>query len=122
VVASTGPTPGTERSNSSRSRQILEARPGHESWPRLKPGVVVHIHDIYLPREYDVGFFKQHKVFLNEQYLLQAFLTFNPRFEVLWAGHFMHVRHPERLKAAFASYRDSPAAPFSWWIRSKRPN
>ena len=93
-----------------------------EILPRLKPGVVVHVHDIFLPKEYDVEFFKRHKVFLNEQYLLQAFLTFNDRFEVLWAGNFIHTNHPDRLKAAFRSYRSTPAPPFSWWMRGKRAN
>ncbi len=91
-----------------------------EILPRLKPGVVVHVHDIFLPREYDVEFFKRHKVFLNEQYLLQAFLTFNDRVEVLWAGNFIHTHYPDRLKAAFRSYRSDPSPPFSWWMRSMR--
>jgi hypothetical protein len=93
-----------------------------EILPRVKPGVVIHIHDIYLPREYDVAFFKKHKVFLNEQYLLQAFLTYNTQFEILWAGNYMHINHPDLLRTAFRSYHAKPATPLSWWIRRKLTN
>ncbi len=93
-----------------------------EILPRVKPGVVIHVHDIYLPREYDVAFFKRHRVFLNEQYLLQAFLTYNSEFEVLWAGNYMHINHPDLLRAAFRSYRNEPVTPLSWWMRRKLRN
>jgi hypothetical protein len=88
-----------------------------EILPRLKPGVVVHIHDIFLPYEYDLGQMHQHKTFLTEQYLLQAFLSFNPRFEILWGSYCMHRRHPDALGQAFRSYAEKPAPAYSWWMR-----
>lgn len=88
-----------------------------EILPRLKVGVIIHVHDIYLPREYDVAAAKQHRTFLTEQYLLQAFLMFNPHYEILWAANFMHVKYPAMLRTAFASYRKNPAPAFSWWMR-----
>ena len=57
-----------------------------EVLPRLKKGVVVHLHDIFLPAEYPRTWVKRYYRFWNEQYLLQAFLAFNESFEVLWAG------------------------------------
>ena len=51
--------------------------------PRLRRGVVVHLHDIWLPYAYPKAFLEQ-RVFWQEQYLLQAFLVFNPHFEVLY--------------------------------------
>jgi len=74
-----------------------------EVLPVLKKRVVVHIHDILLPQLYSRSWF-QAKVFWNEQYLLQAFLAFNNAFQTLWAANFMHLRHPEDLSRAFASY------------------
>ncbi|MEM7803263.1 MAG: class I SAM-dependent methyltransferase, partial [Chloroflexota bacterium] len=50
--------------------------------PRLKPGVVVHIHDIFYPLELPVGWMHEGR-FWNEQYLLRAFLMFNASFEIL---------------------------------------
>ncbi len=54
-----------------------------EILPRLRKGVIVHAHDIFLPAEYPKErLFKESK-FYNEQYLIQAFLAFNNSFEVL---------------------------------------
>ena len=51
--------------------------------PNLKPGVIIHIHDIFSPAEYPKDWILKEHRFWNEQYLLQAFLTFNDHFEVL---------------------------------------
>jgi hypothetical protein len=58
--------------------------------------------------------------FPTEQYLLQAFLVFNESFRLLWAGHFMSLRHPERLEEAFASFRRDETAPGSVWMTRVR--
>lgn len=91
-----------------------------EVLPRLRPGVVVQIHDIFLPSEYPKAWVKQASRFWTEQYVLQAFLAFNDRFEVLWGGSYMHLRHPEALAAAFASYDPQRRWPGSFWIRRTR--
>ena len=90
-----------------------------EILPRLKKGVVVHIHDIYLPAGYPKGVVINNRWFWTEQYLLQAFLAFNESFEVLWAGSYMKINHPERLAQAFASY-SAGTWPGSFWIRKIR--
>lgn len=48
-----------------------------EVLPRLRPGVIVHIHDIFLPEEYPREWVLDKHIFWAEQYLLQAFLLFN---------------------------------------------
>lgn len=85
--------------------------------PRLKPGVIVHIHDVHFPSEYPKDVVLGSHRFWNEQYLVQAFLAFNESFEILWAGCFMHFRHPEALAAVFASYDPAGRWPSSLWIR-----
>jgi hypothetical protein len=90
-----------------------------EVLPVLKKGVVVHIHDIFLPAEYPRQWVMEHRMFWNEQYLLQAFLTFNERFEVLWAGSYMHLWHGDELGRAFKSYDRRKNWPGSFWIRRK---
>ena len=89
----------------------------HELLPCLKRGVLVHVHDIFLPAEYPKGWiFKDHH-FFNEQYMLQAFLCFNAAFEVFWASHFMYLKHADRLKTLF-NYPDlGSIGPGSFWIR-----
>ncbi len=87
-----------------------------ELLPRLNKGVIVHIHDIFLPAEYKKEWIDSHR-FLNEQYLLHAFLLFNDSFEVLWGGSFMHLKHPDKLEKAFHSYNRSNVWPGSFWMR-----
>lgn len=89
-----------------------------ELLPRLGGGVYVHIHDIYLPMEYPAEYFDR-GYYLTEQYLLQAFLAFNERFEVVWGSHFMHVEHPDLLREAVSAYGTDTWLTCSFWIRSK---
>ncbi|MGC1385433.1 MAG: class I SAM-dependent methyltransferase [Candidatus Acidiferrales bacterium] len=91
-----------------------------EILPRLQCGVLVHIHDIFLPNEYPRAWVVDELRFWNEQYILQAFLSFNSAFEVLWAGSYMNTNHPELLRTAFASYGDGKRVPGSFWIRKVR--
>lgn len=95
-----------------------------EILPRLGPGVLVHIHDISLPRPYPRTYFER-QLYWNEQYLLQAFLAFNSRFEVLWPGALMMERHPDRITTLFPEvltmrqhYPD--ATPTAFWMRVRR--
>jgi hypothetical protein len=88
-----------------------------EILPRLNPGVVIHIHDIFLPQEYPEKWVKKMHRFWNEQYILQAFMTCNNDFEVLWAGSWMHLNHPKELAIRFSSYNPEANHPASFWIR-----
>jgi hypothetical protein len=88
-----------------------------EILPQLAVGVVVHLHDIFMPAEYPKNWVLKNKRFWSEQYLLQAFLAFNREFEVLWGSSYMHLMHPEMLEAAFPSYRRDRWWPASFWIR-----
>lgn len=85
--------------------------------PRLKPGVLVHFHDIFLPQEYPRWWVVGEHRFWAEQYLLQAFLAFNSAFETVWAGSYMHIHHSDRLRMAFSSYDPTCVWPGSFWIR-----
>jgi hypothetical protein len=83
--------------------------------PRLHAGVIIHIHDIFLPNDYPRKWLAEDRLFWNEQYLLQAFLMYNTAFEVLFANQYMYLTHPEQMKASF------PNAPWldggSFWLR-----
>jgi predicted O-methyltransferase YrrM len=83
--------------------------------PRLAPGVLVHVHDVFLPAEYPRYWVKNRLRFWNEQYVLQAFLAFNPSFRVVWASHYMALRHPQALAEAIPSY-DRRRWPGSFWF------
>jgi hypothetical protein len=51
-------------------------------YPLLRPGTLVHVHDIFSPYEYPLASAVQRKQFWNEQYFLENFLAFNHAFEV----------------------------------------
>ena len=87
--------------------------------PRLKPGVIVHFHDIFLPWNMPREWIEKHHLFWNEQYLLLAFLQGNKDFEVILASHYLGQCHPERLKQAFPYLDISRQLPGggSFWIR-----
>jgi hypothetical protein len=88
-----------------------------EVLPRLNPGVIVHVHDIFLPFEYRRHWVLNEFRFWTEQYLLQAFLTFNSEFEVLLANYYLSRYHKEHLRAAFP---DLPRwIGGSFWMRRK---
>jgi|tagenome__1003787_1003787.scaffolds.fasta_scaffold20742861_2 hypothetical protein len=94
-----------------------------EILPRLKPGVLVHIHDISLPERYPRVYFEEQN-YWNEQQLLQAFLAFNSAFEVLWPGNAMLLRHRDEVMAAFPEIDAMRAAypssePTAFWIRRR---
>jgi hypothetical protein len=88
-----------------------------EVLPRLRPGVIVHVHDIFLPFEYRRDWVLDEFRFWTEQYILQAFLTFNSEFEVLLANSYLNHYHQQELKAAFPGL--SSWAGGSFWMRRK---
>jgi len=88
-----------------------------EVLPRLKPGVIVHVHDIFLPFEYRLDWVLDEFRFWTEQYLLQAFLTFNSEFEVLMANNYLNQYHEEELKVAFPDLSSWGGG--SFWMRRK---
>lgn len=88
-----------------------------EILPRLRPGVIVHLHDIFLPEEYPKSWIMEKQKFWTEQYLLQAFLVCNESFEVLWGSNYMRLTQPEALRQAFTRYDPTQRLPGSFWIR-----
>lgn len=83
--------------------------------PRLAPGVVVHVHDVFLPCEYPKGFFEK-RLFWSEQYLLQAFLSQNPHWEVVLPLHFLARDRPAEVARVVRSFQ-ADAGPGAFWIR-----
>jgi hypothetical protein len=72
--------------------------------PRLKKGVIVHIHDIFLPDEYPKNWVIEQGRNWNEQYLLRAFLQFNSEWKITWAASYMGSRHMDAVHETFPDY------------------
>jgi hypothetical protein len=85
--------------------------------PLLAPGVVVHFHDICLPYEYPRYLFEEYALYWAEQYLLQAFLSMNSSFEVLYATDALcRDRRSEVASVGLAAAGESGS---SFWIRRR---
>lgn len=92
-----------------------------EVLPRIAAGVWIHIHDIFMPDEYPREWLLESATFYNEQYLLQAFLCHNDRFQIEWMSHYMGTRHRDRLRDAFPSFAsDRFGGGSSVWIQKVR--
>ena len=83
--------------------------------PLLTPGVLVHFHDIFFPRDYSRGHLDGGH-FWTEHYLLQAFLSGNSDWEVLVGGNAVALHAPERLARHIPSFRPG-VVPGAFWIR-----
>lgn len=89
-----------------------------ELLPLLPPGVIVHIHDIFTPRDYPEDWVTGAIILWNEQYLLEAFLTQNPHWEVIGALNYLKNNHFEAFRAAFPQAMPHQE-PGSFYIRRK---
>jgi Methyltransferase domain len=70
-----------------------------ELLPALNIGVIVHVHDIFSPKDYPAQWLVDRVKFWNEQYLLEAFLSHNKSWKILGGLNYLHYNHYEKLKA-----------------------
>jgi hypothetical protein len=88
-----------------------------EVLPALKPGVWVHVHDIFFPNDYPAEWLLEKRLALNEQYLLEAFLTFNTSFSVRLANHWLCLDHSAAAMALQPVSTGSNGASSFWFQR-----
>jgi hypothetical protein len=85
--------------------------------PSLPAGVLVHVHDIFLPFDYPYSYQKQ---LWNEQYVLHALLAHAQKFNVVFATHFMTRTHLKEMQEVFgqAVGVDKDTFGASFWFRT----
>lgn len=89
-----------------------------EILPSLKPRVLIHIHDIFTPKDYLNEWIFQDKKLWNEQYLLEAFLSFNKSFEIIGAINYLSHNYRELFEKKFPIYKSEYGRePGAFWIR-----
>jgi hypothetical protein len=89
-----------------------------EIFPSLQTGVIIHLHDIFSPRDYTHKHLVKKVLFWNEQYLLEAFLSSNKQFKIIGALNFLKNHYPDRLKSRLPVLQAHPEhEPGSFWIR-----
>lgn len=87
-----------------------------EVLPRLKSGVFIHIHDIFLPNEYPKDWVITENRSWNEQYLLRALLMYSSAFRVVFGCSYAFSAMPARVQAALNNPNAHAYAGGSIWI------
>ncbi len=96
-----------------------------EVLPRVKPGVIVHIHDVHFPWNgpypADTWLFGERwPVYWNEAMVVQTFLAFNDRFRIELSTPMLRHHDETFLTSRFPDYvavAHDPNPPSSLWLR-----
>ena len=80
--------------------------------PRLRPGVIVHLHDIFFPFEYPDAWADWP---FNEIYLLRAFLSYNDMFQIIFFNSWFWREHTDIVSRYLPE--GARAKPGSIWLR-----
>jgi predicted O-methyltransferase YrrM len=89
--------------------------------PLLKPGVIIHFHDILWPFEYPQNWVEEGRAW-NEAYFLRAFLQYNSAFEIVFFNSFMALQHRKEIEDWIPKVLRSPSTKetvgnSSLWLR-----
>jgi hypothetical protein len=87
-----------------------------ELLPSLNMGVIVHVHDIFSPRNYPREWMQDEIRFWNEQYLLEAFMSHNSSWKIIGALNYLHHNYYDKLKVA-APFLTHERQPGSFYIQ-----
>lgn len=89
-----------------------------EVLPSLDSGVLIHIHDIFSPRDYPAQWVCDDHRLWNEQYLLEAFLSYNRDFRILGAVNYLFRTYPEEIMDKCPVLKDQVDLrdPASFWM------
>lgn len=82
--------------------------------PRLKPGVIVHVHDVFYPYSYPAVWIREGKAW-NESLFLRAFLIGNPQFQIMAFNSYAGQKFPALFEKRCPAYLENGGA--SIWLR-----
>jgi hypothetical protein len=101
-----------------------------EVLPALRPGVLVHVHDVHFPYHVpcDPGayvFYRRWPMLFTEAMLVQAYLCFNPRVEIVLSTPLLRHHDEDFLRRTLPGYQPLDPEDFdthhgSLWLRSVR--
>lgn len=92
-----------------------------EIFPRLRPGVIIHVHDVFYPFEYPKAWVidGNGRFGWNEAYILRAFLMYQDKFEILFHNDFLQTFHADWLTQNMPTYATRGRGS-SIWLRKVR--
>ena len=85
-----------------------------EILPALRPGVLIHLHDIFPNFEYPLEWVLEQRAW-TEQYLLRAFLQFNASFEIVMWPVLLWALDPSAFAAHYPNMNANAGSGF--WMR-----
>lgn len=88
-----------------------------EILPRLADGVIIHVHDIFLPQEYPREWVLDGRRSWNEQYLLRALLMGSTDYRVLYAVHYASQHFEKQLEALIGDNVLPQRDGSSFWLK-----
>ncbi len=92
-----------------------------EILPTLQAGVLIHIHDIFTPKDYPEVWVLTDRRLWHEQYIVEALLMYNTRYRIVCALNHQYANHREALEEKFPKLRQNPpqtneSEPGSMWL------
>ncbi len=87
-----------------------------EILPALRPGVLIHLHDIFVRFEYPLDWVIEQRAW-TEQYLLRAFLQYNSQFEIVLWPNLLAALDPAGLIAQYPLMVSNAGGAF--WMRKR---
>jgi hypothetical protein len=86
--------------------------------PAVRPGVLVHVHDVPFPFEYADFWIAERNYSWNEAYALRAFLMFNDAFRIVWWSSLVKAELGARMGEACRHYAGNAGS--SIWLQRVR--
>jgi predicted O-methyltransferase YrrM len=87
-----------------------------EVLPSLRPGVLIHFHDVMYPFEYPLEWVFDQNYSWNETYFVRAFLMHNRSYSVFYSSSYMAQQEPDMIKEHFPTFPANPGTGL-WLIK-----
>jgi hypothetical protein len=82
--------------------------------PRLKPGVLIHFHDIFYPYTYPMTWLRDGRAW-NESIFIRGILANSSQYEVVACNPYAGVMFPALLRAEVPGFMENTGG--ALWIR-----
>lgn len=90
-----------------------------EILPLLKPGVIIHFHDIFYPFELPEEWVLEKKWFWNENYILRAFLSNNSAYDIINFNTYLHTEYRNWFQENMPACLNNQSVTGSIWLCKK---
>jgi hypothetical protein len=88
-----------------------------EILPRLKPGVVVHFHDVFYPFEYPREWVMERNYSWNELYAIRAYLTDNSSWRIMFFNNYFAQTETNRVRVTAPEILQNPGG--GLWLQRR---